>query len=376
MCGIEGGLIVGLLFLQNKRKRAETEAAKSRDLLQASIDALDAPVALLDEKGIVVGVNESWRRRIRMLGYAASDHGVGKSYIEMFEWKAGAEHASRVSESLKTLMSGESWSFSYVYTSANHTLGTWFQLRGKRFFAQGVVRIVIAHEDVTEIKQAHEIQESHSALLLQAQDEERRRIARDLHDVTVQNLATIKAGLGQAIRAPERTGGVQELQESAALCDQVIQELRTLSYLLHPPLLDEAGLVAALQCYVHGFVQRSGIDVEILVLDEIGRLPSDRETVLFRVVQESLTNIHRHSGSHSAVIWVLKDQEDVVLRIQDDGRGIDESASTSGVGIPGMRQRLNQIGGTFEIESDSHGTVVTARAPMTTGGDCLAHSTC
>jgi len=159
------------------------------------------------------------------------------------------------------------------------------------------------------------------------------------------------------------------LKESVSLSNQVIRELRTLSYLLHPPFLDEAGLVPALTWFVRGFIQRSGIPVELMVLDEIGRLPTDIETALFRVVQESLTNIHRHSGGGRAVIWVTREKDNVTLRIMDDGHGFSlpatednlESTVLPGVGIPGMRQRLRQLGGQLEIESGPQGTTVNAK---------------
>jgi signal transduction histidine kinase len=142
-----------------------------------------------------------------------------------------------------------------------------------------------------------------------------------------------------------------------------------LSYLLHPPFLDEAGLVPALTWFVRGFIQRSGIPVELMVVDEIGRLPTDIETALFRVVQESLTNIHRHSGGGRAVIWVTREKDTVTLRIMDDGHGFClpatednlESGILPGVGIPGMRQRLRQLGGQLEIESSPQGTTVNAK---------------
>jgi signal transduction histidine kinase len=171
----------------------------------------------------------------------------------------------------------------------------------------------------------------------------------------------------------------ESLEESMSLCDQVIRELRTLSYLLHPPLLDEAGLVPALQWYVRGFVERSGINTEIWVLVDIGRIQPDVETALFRIVQESLTNIHRHSGCRSALIWVTKSDSEVVVRIQDDGHGMPENqygfrlGPSAGVGILGMRQRLKQIGGRLEIESDSLGTTITARAPISKG-ESIAYS--
>jgi len=210
--------------------------------------------------------------------------------------------------------------------------------------------------------------------LLEVQDEERRRIARDLHDVTVQNVVAIKADLECIERTSQRIGAAPSvmLEESVDLCDQVIKELRTLSYLLHPPFLDEAGLVPALQWFVRGFMQRSDTHVEVLVIGEIGRLPTEVETALFHVVQESLTNIHRHSGSKRAVIWVSKEQDTVVLQISDDGHGFSQTSASHtsegtllpGVGIAGMRQRLRHLGGQLEIESSPSGTSVNARVSI------------
>jgi signal transduction histidine kinase len=201
--------------------------------------------------------------------------------------------------------------------------------------------------------------------------------------VTVQNLASIKANLTRTREAslePE-TEAQEPLEEAASLCDQVIKELRTLSYLLHPPLLDEIGLVAALQWYVRGFIQRCGIEVEVLIMQDIGRLSPDAEVALFRVVQESLTNIHHHSGSQTAIIWVTMEEGEVVLQIKDEGRGmVGESphdgrvmVQSLGVGILGMRQRLEQLGGRLEIESDGQGTTVKAIVPISKEELCPAY---
>jgi signal transduction histidine kinase len=235
---------------------------------------------------------------------------------------------------------------------------------------QDTRRFVVTYEDVTEIKQAHDTQQQLTDLLLRAQDEERRRIARDLHDVTVQNMVAIKADLAGLTKRAQNLEPVaaEMLEESVTLSNQVIKELRTLSYLLHPPFLDELGLVPALRWFVRGFIQRSEVKVELMVMEEIGRLPAQVETALFRVVQECLTNIHRHSGSTSAVIWLTKERDSIVLRVRDEGHGFslpnipdDQTETLSpGVGILGMRQRLRQLGGRLEIESSPQGTCINA----------------
>jgi len=373
LCSLEALLIVALLIQKTRRKRAEAAAVRHQALLQSTMDALDAHVALLDEDANILAVNERWRRYAEAHGYVDSGCGVGRNYLQICESSVGCEEAHLVSEGIRALMNGERESLCCVYPCSDGTNESWFQLRANRFLSQGVLRLVLAHENVTEIKQAHDIQQQFTGMLLRAQDEERRRIARDLHDGTVQNLAAIKMDLTRVMQIafPLDVRARTALAESISICDQVIKELRTLSYLLHPPLIDEMGLVAALKWYLGGFVQRSGIQVDLHVAQELGRLPSDVEVALFRVVQESLTNIHRHSGGHSAVLRVTKVEGQVVLQIQDDGHGMTKSSAdephlvqSSGVGILGMRQRLKQLGGRLEIESDANGTAITARAPI------------
>ena len=213
-----------------------------------------------------------------------------------------------------------------------------------------------------------------TARLFNSQEEERRRIARELHDVTAQNLFAISINIGQLRRqsfARSSEPG-RLLEECEWLCEQSLQEIRTLSYLLHPPLLGEAGLMSALQWYVEGFTKRTGIFVDLIVLENIGRLPSEVEIALFRIVQEGLTNIRRHSGSETASIRLEQRAGAVFLEIRDRGCGMltgegregGEGNRGLGVGIPGMRQRLHQLGGRLEIESNNEGTTVRAVVPV------------
>jgi signal transduction histidine kinase len=160
------------------------------------------------------------------------------------------------------------------------------------------------------------------------------------------------------------------LTDSENLVRDMSKEVRTISHLLHPPLLDEAGLASALRWCVDGFAQRSRIKVDLDMPDDFGRLPSEMETAIFRVVQECLTNIHRHSGSPVAKIVLRQRHDEILIEISDQGKGIpaeklEEMASsgTPGVGVRGMRERLRQLGGTLEIQSNSGGTTVTVRLP-------------
>jgi signal transduction histidine kinase len=231
--------------------------------------------------------------------------------------------------------------------------------------------VLFAASDITERKKLEDDLMRLTGRLVHVQDEERRRIARELHDETAQNLFGISMNLAKLRQHSEGLDRqqIQIVEDSKTLTDLSMRGVRTLSYLLHPPLLDQAGLVAAVQWYVEGFVKRSDIPVELFV-DDIGRLDSELETALFRIVQEGLTNIHRHSGGSNASIRLQSNDGHVVLVIRDDGHGIASTSTRSpdgidtlGVGIPGMRQRLLQLGGTLDVVSSDEGTIVTAMVP-------------
>ena len=208
--------------------------------------------------------------------------------------------------------------------------------------------------------------------LLRTQDEERRHMARELHDHAGQTLAALSlnlAALQEAAgdRVPEVTAIAAESQQ---LSNDLSKEIRTLSYLLHPPLLDEAGLASALRWYVNGFSERSKIQVELVLPEPMGRLPRELELVVFRVVQEGLTNIHRHSGSNSARICLTCANESLELEISDRGKGMPTEkqqemiAARVGVGIRGMQERVRQLKGTLEMTSDTQGTQVIVTIPI------------
>jgi PAS domain S-box-containing protein len=216
-----------------------------------------------------------------------------------------------------------------------------------------------------------------STRLLRLQDDERRRLARELHDSSGQILATLALKIGAARRSlgADNQKVLDSLSESAALVKQCSDDLRTLSYLLHPPLIDEEGLASALKWYAQGFAQRSGIRIELDLSPELGRLPQDVETALFRIVQEGLTNVHLHSGSPVAWIRVAHTPSEVTLEIRDEGRGIPAEVlkalptgvSNLGVGIAGMRERVRQLGGRVEIDSGNWGTKVRAVVSLSEG---------
>jgi signal transduction histidine kinase len=211
-----------------------------------------------------------------------------------------------------------------------------------------------------------------SRRLLRAQDDERRRISRELHDSTGQLLVTLKLNLAALASSQNPVQKQVLIQGATAIVDEMTRQLRTMSYLLHPPLLDEAGLAPALKWYVEGFCHRSEIEVQLDMPADLERLPRDMELTIFRVVQESLTNVHRHSHSRTAEVKLKTDTDRVFLEIKDQGSGFSPSSRSGtknertvpyGIGIRGMKERVQQFGGELRVESDPSGTSLRALLP-------------
>jgi PAS domain S-box-containing protein len=267
-----------------------------------------------------------------------------------------------------------------AFVSAGYQ-GTDILLRGKdihgndRYFLNNAAASVdsgqvhylwAAQRDITERARAEQALHELAQRLMRVQDQERRRIGRELHDSTSQVLAALEISLSRANKHADRmpVPSRENLAECAELAKQCTAQIRTASYLLHPPLLEELGLSSSLHWLVDGFVQRSGIDVELDLPAALPRLGDEYELALFRVVQEALTNVHRHSGSPRARIRLSLGNARLELEIIDYGRGIapdrfkdlESGRKTLGVGVSGMRERLNQLGGAFQIVSSGSGT--------------------
>jgi signal transduction histidine kinase len=229
-------------------------------------------------------------------------------------------------------------------------------------------------ERTLQLQRAHETLRVLSGRLLQAQDDERRRVARELHDSAGQYLCSIQMNLSAI--AKELTGSSSSLRgrldDAIDLVERCTSEIRTLSYLLHPPLLDELGLTSALSWYVEGFSKRSGIEVTLDIPGNAPRFSAEVETAVFRIVQQSLANIHRHSGSKVARIRLIKRTDHLAIEISDEGHGFApeilskfrQSGQLPGVGVSGMRERINSLSGTFDIVSGATGTTLAVKLPV------------
>jgi len=365
----EGLVVISAIRDITERRRAEETLRQSedryRDLVENSQDLLCTHTL----EGRLLSVNPA---PARILGYSAEEllqtpmrEIIAPEVRGLFDEYLATVRREGVSKGLMLVLTrtGERRIWEY-----HNTLRT-----------EGVpVPIVrgMAH-DITERKQAERQLREASERLLRSQEEERGRIARELHDSTVQELMGIKMSLAVVKRSAGKLDrkATKALGECLAMIGHCTQGVRTLSYLLHPPLLNEFGLASALRGYVEGFRKRSGLRVKLDVGPriEMGRLPRDFETSLFRMVQEGLANVQLHSGSKSAVIELKRGDDEVMLKVRDRGRGMPAEArravengeiTTLGVGIAGMRERVRQLGGKLEISTGKDGTTVIARLPI------------
>jgi signal transduction histidine kinase len=224
-----------------------------------------------------------------------------------------------------------------------------------------------------ELLKKTEVVQELSGRLLQLQDDERRRIARELHDSAGQLLAAIGMNASTLAQEKEKLSPSAKkcAEENERLVEQALTEIRTISHLLHPPLLDEVGLESAIKWFIDGFSQRSKISLNLIMTPGFERVSSDLEIAIFRVIQECLANVHRHSGSKTAEIRLAQKHGCVHLEVSDAGKGIPpnkqfelKSTGTVGVGFRGMRERIRQLGGVLDVSSNGNGTSVTIALPI------------
>jgi signal transduction histidine kinase len=248
------------------------------------------------------------------------------------------------------------------------------RIQAERALRENELRLCVANEQLEfEVKKRTASLRHLSAKLMRSQDEEHRRIARNLHDSLGQYLTGIKLNL-ESLSRSDGSNKDEVLSSALELIERSLAETRTLSCLLHPPLLDEVGFASAARWYTDEFAKRSGIKVELELPEGIDRLPELVGIALFRILQESLTNVHRHSGSPSVEVRLRVSNDEAVLTVRDFGRGVPaeliQGSQTNGehfgVGLSGMRERINDLGGTFEIQSGGNGTVISVSIPVAT----------
>jgi PAS domain S-box-containing protein len=377
----------------------ETALRQEQERFRLFVDAVkDYAVYVLDPLGNVASWNQGAER---IKGYTASEI-LGEHFSRFFtlldiqagkpeqEMRTAIQEGQFQGEGWRVRKDGSQFWANIVLTAIKDSQG---KLAGftkitrdftERMQAQQALRQTNAELAAeVSIRQAAErkLANSEKSLrelslhLLKTQDEERRRIGRELHDSLGQYLAMLKMNLDsiQSVLGTNHDGVGQEVARCVRIAEDSIKEVRTISYLLYPPMLEEVGLRSAIQWYLEGFSQRSSIKTNFDADPEFGRFSREIELALFRVLQESLTNVHRHSGSATAEIKLAKNNGQVILQVRDHGKGIspqllEESdrdwLGSLGVGLRGMNERIKQLGGNFDISSGENGTAVTATIPV------------
>jgi PAS domain S-box-containing protein len=353
-----------------ERRRAELALRWSEDRFRLMAEAVqDYAIFMLDPEGYV----STWNKGAeRIKGYTAAEI-IGRNFSCFYpqeEIRAGkprreleiaAEQGRFEEEGWRRRKDGSTFWANVIITPI-------------RDEANKLIGFAKVTRDATERMQKEKSLRDLTSHLLQMQDEERRRIGRDLHDTLGQCVTAIKISLDSLAHGlgPNNAEISQQVLQCVRLAEECVKEVRTFSYLLYPPMLEEMGLKSAIPWYLEGFAARSGIQVTFDASADVGRLSRDTELALFRVLQESLTNVHRHSGSETAHVQLSTQDGMAVLEIKDDGKGIpstvlqesgDSWQRAIGVGLRGMKERLGQLGGKLEISSSEHGATVTAMVP-------------
>jgi PAS domain S-box-containing protein len=365
-------------FESEKRLLSESEAAKKRleERVRARTQELEQNAAqlayqakLLDLANDAIFIRNAddkisyWNEGAERLYGWAREEVIGRTVHEILH----TEFPVPLSE----IMQADRWEGELRHTTKGGKKITvasrWTTLRDRNGKSVGWLE---SNTDLTARKRAEEAARSLSGRILTLQDDEHRRIARGLHDSLGQYLTALKINLDRL--SASDNGNAALASESARIVDKCLTETRTISYLLHPPMLDEAGFDSAARWYVDGFSRRSGIKVNLNFQPKLARMHRDVEVALFRAVQEALTNAHRHSGGSMVDIHLNVDTKQLRLEIKDNGRGIPrtrlrtliESAAEAGVGLAGMRERMRELGGSLEIRSDRAGTTVVVCIPV------------
>ncbi len=366
-----GGFIVVARDVTNER-RGERALRESEAFLAASLDSLSAHIAVLDEEGTIIKVNKTWRDFADANSLGTQRYGVGTNYFHVCNKASltGCKEATTVAQGIREILAGEREHFYLAYPCHSPDVRRWFQLRVTKFAIDDPTRVVVAHENITERKLLEETRRLLLARVLYVQEQEQRRLAREIHDGLGQRLTYLSMCLSTFTEdsVPD-ADTVQAIQDQVSLA---IDETRRLVRGLRPSSLDQFGLQAALGKVILMFTEASGVEVssqfEGFGADETipnssknVRLPATLETVLFRVIQEGLTNIAKHAHANHVSLHVTKDEGTVVATLCDDGVGFDSRQAMSfpkpnqGYGLLGIRERVEMHGGTFSIRSSPQG---------------------
>ena len=352
--------------LRGSRHTADFESLLQADarLSQEFIDAFVAEVAVLDPDGRPVIASKSWRTRAEK---AHPTRGRNSTNEALDFLSSDQSTARKIAAKISDILSGELHEAKLNFTATVGTVRRHFRLRAAALGKGESRGAIVVNEDVTETYDLHRDKKLLTEQLMRSEEQERRRIAREMHDSTVQDLVAIGLNLKRLQYLADDPVAQEVLTEVRTILTRTQQDVRTLSYLLHPPLLEEGGLVLALASLIRGLSTRMQIRVEFETDVSDCRLPIDVEMALYRVAQEALINVHKHASATHAIVTYRREADRLVLTVEDDGVGIGGRQGSnfgSGVGIQGMRARLSQLGGALTLSTLRRGTRLKAVVPI------------
>jgi len=341
------------------------------DPLLSMVRAFGVPAAIMDQTGNVLGANRSWRDLARNQGPAAVTCDPGENYSEALDagQRNGVGGAAALKNGVERVLSGRIKTVECDCRLIQDGVSQRFRVRISRVKGQAPARFLAQVEEVTSLVEAQELAREAGERLLEAQADERRRLALELHDSVGQNLVALGLSLSLLrMMAPKTSSVSKVIDDMSSSLQDADAQIRSLSYLLNPPYpVHEEGLERAVEALVHGFGSRAGLRVDISV-DGVPRdVDLARQRVIFRILQEALVNIHRHAHANAVIVKLSHSRRELMLEVRDDGRGIpvqEGAVSPAGVGLSGMRARVREFGGEFQVVSGPTGTTVAVRLPL------------
>jgi signal transduction histidine kinase len=331
------------------------------ETFQQIIGGLPEQIALVDEDWVILAVNPAWTRTASLYDY--DELSPGTNYLTFCEEVAARGHtpAGIAAEGIRDMkLNGES-SFGFVYHGKDRWEGFSFQLCVKRIEVAGRTMYTVTRYDVSELVRLRQMREEFSHSLIEHQGEERRRMAREVHDSTMQQLASLALSLGQVRRSRNLKARTDIVDEMEDLLGQIQRELRAVAFLAHPPMVSDLGLTNAVRQLAGGFGRRSGLDIKVDA-DETSVSPA-AEVAIYRVVQEALSNVHRHAHATEVAIGLHRRRSMLHVTVADNGIGMPAKLR-SGVGLSSLHERIEEIGGRLMIRAGKPGTILIASVPL------------
>lgn len=334
--------------------------------VQEVIDGLVEQVALVSCEGTILAVNDCWRRQVER--QARTGLHISRDYIAFLEGliEHGDEGVRPILRAFREIGAGSRNAFRHLYRGSGVFAGYDFRIVVAALTIHGTRHVLVSVHDVTELVGLKRNRRRERSKLLRAQEDQRRRMARELHDSTSQMLVALRLSLSRLVRANVAPEAIAIINECRKNLQEVEQEIRTFSFVAHPPVLTANNLAAAIQALASGFAHRTGIEIEVEI-SNAGESSASVESAIYRLSQEALANIYRHAGARHATVRLVGKQTCLHLIIADDGIGLNQidgsKADALGVGVLGMKERVSDLGGRISIRRADRGTVLAVTLP-------------